>query len=420
MSYSDKERHIANLLSGYPVIKNTIKWAYSYVSSLINKAPSETVIHPGISITDIAPDIEGSTFWGYYDKTCSNKQGYALFHQTKENPYKKNNGVNIYLKDPQGETRRISTSKAWNWQQGAMLTWIDDSSFIFNDFDEEKYVSHVYNIEGKLLDTFAYPIYSINDGKAITLNFSRLAKLRPDYGYFNLPYKQLAKSPHDEGIGLLYLDSGEYRLIISLNDLAAFESRSTMLSAFHKTNHLQFSPVGDKFIFLHRWYDRARKYTRLMIVNTDGSQLKEILAEDMVSHCTWLNNQEIVSWARREGIGDRYFLFNTEKQVFSTIGDGQLMEDGHPSVLNNQWLLTDTYPDPSRMANLILFDLKTSTKYTLGRFYAPMRYWGVNRCDLHPRWNPNGKSITFDSVHSGVRRLYQMDLTSILNRNVSN
>ena len=337
MSYSDKERYIANLLSGNPVIKNLMKWSYSYLNSIIKKAPGEKVLHPEISITDIASNIKGSTFWGYYDKPSTNKQGFTLFHQTTENPYKKNNGVNICLKDPMGEVKKISTSKAWNWQQGTLLTWVDDSSFIFNDFDGKKYLSHLYNTEGNLIRTFAYPIYSLRKDQAITLNFRRLAKLRPDYGYFNLPYNQLAKAPDDEGIGLLQLKSGEYRLIVTLKDLAGFETQSTMLSAYHKANHLQFSPVGDKFIFLHRWYDKAKKYTRLMMANIDGSNLKEILADDMVSHCNWLNNQEIVCWARKEGIGDRYYLIDIGKNEFSIIGDGKLMEDGHPSVLSDRW-----------------------------------------------------------------------------------
>jgi hypothetical protein len=416
MSYSNKERYIANLLTGNPIMKNAIKWTYSFINSLINKSASKEILDSAVNITDISPNNSDSTFWGYYDKPCSNSNDVTLFHQTVGNPYKKNKGVNIFLKDSSGGVKKIATSKAWNWQQGAMLTWVDNSTFIFNDFNGKKYVSYLFDINGRLLKALDYPIYSVRNHKALTVSFIRLAKLRPDYGYFNLPTDDLKSKPDNEGIAMLDLSTGEYSLIISLKELAEFKPQSTMLSACHKANHVQFSPNGEKFNFLHRWYDGSKKYTRLMTANIDGSNLQEIIADGMVSHCNWLDNQNIICWARKNGVGDRYFLFNIQNHHFSIVGDGQLKEDGHPSVLNSRWLLTDTYPDRSRMAHLILFDIQTNKKITLGKFHSSMRFWAVNRCDLHPRWNPDGKSITFDSVHSGTRRLYHMDLSSILNK----
>ena len=33
-----------------------------------------------------------------------------------------------------------------------------------------------------------------------------------------------------------------------------------------------------------------------------------------------------------------------------------------------------------------------------------------SRCDLHPRWRPDGKMIGFNSVHEGYRQVYVMDV----------
>ena len=43
---------------------------------------------------------------------------------------------------------------------------------------------------------------------------------------------------------------------------------------------------------------------------------------------------------------------------------------GHPSISKNQkWMITDTYPDNSRMSKLILFKLVSNKSKELGKFF---------------------------------------------------
>jgi Tol biopolymer transport system component len=46
-----------------------------------------------------------------------------------------------------------------------------------------------------------------------------------------------------------------------------------------------------------------------------------------------------------------------------------------------------------------------------GAFFVPeayrQTYW---RCDLHPRYRPDGKQIGFNSVHEGSRQVYVRDI----------
>jgi hypothetical protein len=81
-------------------------------------------------------------------------------------------------------------------------------------------------------------------------------------------------------------------------------------------------------------------------------------------------------------------------------------------------MLYDSYPDASddHFRSLWVYSVERDELITLGRFrsesYTPETV--DLRCDLHPRWMPEGKSITFDSVHEGFRGVYWMDLSGIV------
>jgi Tol biopolymer transport system component len=71
-----------------------------------------------------------------------------------------------------------------------------------------------------------------------------------------------------------------------------------------------------------------------------------------------------------------------------------------------------------------VYSLDGGTGCTLGRFRSEPLYRqtpaGLDksnvdlRCDLHPRWMPDGQSITFDSIHEGYRGIYWMDLRGLV------
>ena len=47
----------------------------------------------------------------------------------------------------------------------------------------------------------------------------------------------------------------------------------------------------------------------------------------------------------------------------------------------------------------------------LGEWWTPEIYRNIYcRCDLHPRWRPDGRQIGFNSVHEGTRQIYVMDV----------
>ena len=64
--------------------------------------------------------------------------------------------------------------------------------------------------------------------------------------------------------------------------------------AIHKVNHLMLSPNGKRFMVLYRWFNGKRKYTRLITADISGKDMYLLSDEDMVSHCFWKNNEEIL------------------------------------------------------------------------------------------------------------------------------
>jgi hypothetical protein len=85
------------------------------------------------------------------------------------------------------------------------------------------------------------------------------------------------------------------------------------------------------------------------------------------------------------------------------------------SPTDKRWLLSDTYPDStSNERTLFLLDVDENVRYDIGRFYADPNLRKENRCDLHPRWSRDGRSVCIDSVHEFERQMYVLDVSEIV------
>lgn len=358
------------------------------------------------------------SFFGYYNISPENSKKEIIFLSV--NNEKKRGSINepakIKYKASTGEVYQIASTKAWNWQQGCMLQWLpnDDNYIIFNDYDAiaDKYISKVIDIEGKVIKKYNLPIYSIcKSGEyALSLNFERLAKLRPDYGYFNKKNNSILSDDHD-GIWYLNLTNSKIKLIITIEQLKQLSSSITMEKAIHKVNHIDINPSGKRFIFLHRWLYGGTKYTRLISSNLDGSELFILNGDKMTSHCCWEDDAHILSYCYIENKGNGYYRFKDLTNEVSLISKNLAKVDGHPSISKDKrWLLSDTYPDKSKYSSAYLFNLKNEQLFNLGVFHQPLRYKGEKRIDLHPKWSHDNKRIFIESGHLNNRRLFQINL----------
>ncbi|MBM3499390.1 MAG: hypothetical protein FJX74_12050 [Armatimonadetes bacterium] len=364
-------------------------------------------------------------FFGYYDKFPWDATGRylpALETTFMDRPPAPGDMARIGMVDLQDGNRWIplDETRAWNWQQGTHLQWLGtapDRLIIYNVWEGDHYGSVIRDVHTGETRRLPRPIYAVNRAgtQAVTLNFSRLHRHRPGYGYNGVP-DAWESDPHpaEDGIYGMDLATGESRLIVSVDQIASYLPQETMRDTSHWFNHLQFNHDGSRFIFLHRWRVKTSWLTRLFTAAPDGSKVYCVNPFEMTSHFDWRSSTEILAWARQPGSGDHYYLFTDRSDRVEVVGEEVFPTDGHCSYSpDGRWILTDTYPDREHKRTLILYRPEDDRRVDIGRFYSPPELPGEIRCDLHPRWNRDGTQVCFDSAHEGDRQMYVMDVSSI-------
>lgn len=361
-----------------------------------------------------------NAFFGYYDKCPWNKsQTQLLALQVDDAASAGDNDslAQILVIDAKTkEARTIATTHCWNTQQGCMLQWLGpdfNQKIIFNDFENGNFIAKIFDVEQKrLIKTINSPIYDITkDGKtALSLDFTRLHTIRPGYGYKNIPCSNAGKNCPDEPcLWKINLQTNTTTPLLTYKQLAEFETRPEMESAFHKINHIMISPNGKRFMLLHRWYKNNQKFTRLITCDIDGKNLYNLSDDNMVSHCCWKNNDEILGFMNKSKTHEHYYLLKDKTRKYKMIWPG-INEDGHCTYSHNgKYILSDTYPNIFGISRIIVGTESDITPKTISKFYSSRKFRDDVRCDLHPRWNYNDNQICIDSVNDGRKKIYIVD-----------
>jgi hypothetical protein len=416
-NYSGLERLAARLLGRFPAIKKLAKFSYSRAVFLRAR---KSFRYQSIATPLTYSHGQQSSFFGYYDKSPENQSGFVLGHvtslSTKESP-STDQLVHLSVFDQNHQIIISLPISAYNWQQGCRAQWLNDDVFMFNDFDSERsrYVARVYSVcQEEEIIVFDRPVQdSFGTEYYISLDYQRLMTLRPDYGYRNLSTLH-TKELHDrenDGLWRVEYGTGTSQLLVSLADACKLNPLPEFPQAFHKFNHVMISPNGKRFIFMHRYFLGKRRVDRLLLADAKTGSLKLLSNFGMVSHCFWVDEKMVLGYLRGPGGKDGYWLMNVDTGEFKPCLQDKLDKygDGHPHVFGN-WFVTDTYPDKARMQHLLLCNWKTGDVKEIGEFFHGFDFDGESRCDLHPRFSPDGKSVFFDSVFTGKRQLYNMDL----------
>ena len=243
--------------------------------------------------------------------------------------------------------------------------------------------------------------------------------------------------------------TGDSELLISYADIASLAAPGPDVTPnYHWFNHLLVNPTGDRFIFLNRsrpvkdgqdmhvyaqenptWRGPdvkggSQQYiTRAFTADTDGKNIYPLNYSGMFSHFIWLGQDTITAWAMdNAGTRDAFYHFPDRTSEAIPIDTMQMPENGHNTFVpgtDYEWVLNDTYPvGEDRMQQLYLYHLPTSTRVDLGGYHEPAMFRGEYRCDLHPRSDPQGQRVFFDSTHKGGKRqMYMIDIRSVVETN---
>ncbi len=370
-------------------------------------------------------------FFGYYDRCPWSKDDELHLclkvGQAERIPEMGEQAEIGYLKKGSESFTPLTTTRAWCHQQGAMTLWLEHKQdcFVFNDWDESKnkLIARIVSLKDGVVGGYSRPLYAISpDGKwGASLNFARIP--RRGYSYADAV---LDKSPCGDGDGIymVNLETGEDRLIISYSDLLEIHPAKYMTEEKHLwLNHIGFNCDSSRIQFLFRHCAEPEKknpwpwQTFMYTANIDGSDLRCPINNAMwngVSHQIWGRSpNEMLLDANWQGTGSEYVVFDEQDTPLNieriSTGMGPM---GHLIFSpDGKSMLADTYAVDG-VQKVARVDCATGDLQLLGSFShtQPDHYPVDVRCDLHPRWNRTGTSVTVDSIHEGRRAVYYLEL----------
>lgn len=315
----------------------------------------------------------------------------------------------------------LAETRAWNFQQGCMAHWLGtfpNSRIIYNDMVDGEYVSIIMDVHTKqIIKTIPYPVCAVspNGKEAVSINFSRLRTTRKAYGYGGdgQDARLAVQFPKDDGLVLIDLETGNAKVLVSIYDVKNMvpEVPEDGIEYF---NHILFSRKGSMIFWLAR--ATPMRNTTSFTVNRDGTNIQRCFPDGWGgSHFDWLNDDDLMITGEYKAESNAHILFTIGKQNYQRLGKGLLDYDGHGTFSpNGKWMVTDTYPSNGLLEQkLYLMDMKTEAVLPMGRYIHPSGFRDNGKdaaCDLHPRWSLIGDMIGFNSVTTGERQVYIVNL----------
>lgn len=385
-----------------PDLKRRIKIYLHQIYRLTHNLP---LLKTNLHVEEVG-DNKSDIFFGYYDISPYNISDDTLIYHRRLD----DNTVDICRYDlHKRQEEKVANSRAWNWQQGSRLRWIDENIVSFNDYIDGKYVNRMINIWSKEELIIDKPLYDISPNKEIglSLNFERLGYLRPGYGYRckNTP----ATHFNNQGIDIISIKDNSVRVSIDLPRIHKLMKSKVSLDNCY-INHLSFSPDSKSFLFFFIEIIDGYHKASLVVYDMEKACFTVLEDEMKVSHYVWSDNKNILCSAYSSPGDCKYYIYNISESSKEIVLPSLLPVDGHPSYLTKDTILTDTYPDANGYQKLYTVNLKSSQEKELLKIYSIPVLTGERRTDLHPRINHSRSKVCIDACVKKNRKIYEITL----------
>ncbi|MBY3363424.1 hypothetical protein [Rhizobium laguerreae] len=355
---------------------------------------------------------EAHVFFGYYDIDPISPDGTKLLAcRLKEGSVLE---IGYFeLDNPTRAYRAIGTTIAWNWQQGCRARWGGPghgSTIVFNGYLNDRLCAISHDVEtGDAKAISTVPLYAIDETFrfGLTLDFGRLFRFRPGYGYSSVAEQRFPDdtAPRGEGVWLVDLSTQAKKLVVSLKELADFYGKDDE-ALCHYVNHLDFVPNSTRIQMFHIVsQEGAKGVVRLITADRGGGNLCSIASDLRASHYTWTDDRRVLVTGLAPDKRCHFDIFDEGTGAkIAALGD-IFTEDGHPSAVTNCGWISDTYPDKSQRQHLYYANTRDRQRKTVASFHSPGEYRGDERCDLHPRYSRQKRAIVVDCIVNGYRAM---------------
>lgn len=362
----------------------------------------------------ITPKDDKFYFFGYYDLHPTQEDGTRhLTHRVSfmdRLPEADDVCELGYIED--GKFVKFAETTAWNFQQGAMLTYHPSkkNTVFYNTVKDGKFVTAIHNYESGEIKYADMPSATYSgDGKySLSVNFGRIFAFRKGYGYAAAIDKYADVCvPEDDGVFYVDLETGKSKLLVSYRDLlkeSGFKEDEKVL-----VNHITLCPNSDKYLMLVRAMrkDGTGWDTSMMVGDLSGG-LKTVLYRTYVSHYYWLSEDEIAAHTTVDGDKTRgLYIVNAntgETKAVESFYFNEFYCDIHCSLSpDGKYIIGDGYPKGG-YRQLLSIDRETGKSKIILAAKSPDPAHPDIRCDLHARFAFDGKFISFDTTADDGRR----------------
>jgi|TARA_B110000967_G_C18901689_1_gene575926 hypothetical protein len=344
---------------------------------------------------------------GYYDLPASslNDSFTAFTERVNMRTSSAIDKTDICIVDEEFKNKRVLTETfVWNSQLGSRLMWstVCEKTLFYLDIENDNIITKEIDVVNGEIKTYPFQAFCLDleDKGFYGLNYSRLFKSRPGYGYIK---ESLSSTLSNDGLLYYSISNRKGHVIATYEELFKLVDVSPKELVDIRLNHLQLNYDGSKLIFLLRYQKDEDDFSHMIILNTNDGVLSVLPFGPHISHACWMSNDKIVLWAKHsENKDPAFYLYNIEIDTATKLG---INKDGHPFKIDENKFICDTYNNSARQRELFTYNLENHTKIHLGKFYTGIKYSGSSRCDLHPRINRKRDKFIIDVSYTGKRNI---------------